>query len=229
MSTNISSSKDKPCTDEVEQEFSKLRIPDPKPSPTFTGTESNAEGEEEDKRKADLPERDDSITVEIAQQFKSEGNTLYAKGEYELALKKYTIALSSPFTSSSERSIYLGNRGAVNLKLQRFEQVIKDCSEALRLQPAYKKALLRRKEAYECTYDFDSAARDAKSLGLSKSEIERLRLKGIEKKKKDTDQALNSLKGLGNSILSNFGMSLDDFKVEQNPDNNGSYSVKMNN
>ncbi len=40
------------------------------------------------------------------------------------------------------------------------------------------------------------------------------------------DEAMSKLKDLGNSILGKFGMSLDNFKVEQGED--GGYSVKMN-
>lgn len=37
------------------------------------------------------------------------------------------------------------------------------------------------------------------------------------------DEALSKLKDLGNTILGNFGMSLNDFKVSQ--DANGSWSI----
>ena len=41
------------------------------------------------------------------------------------------------------------------------------------------------------------------------------------------DEALGKLKELGNSILGNFGMSLDSFKMNQNPEN-GSWTISMN-
>jgi hypothetical protein len=41
------------------------------------------------------------------------------------------------------------------------------------------------------------------------------------------DEALSKLKDLGNSILGNFGMSLDSFKVAQDP-NSGSWNISMN-
>jgi len=38
------------------------------------------------------------------------------------------------------------------------------------------------------------------------------------------DEVLGNLKQLGNSILGNFGMSLDNFKMEKN--SNGSYNIQ---
>jgi hypothetical protein len=49
-----------------------------------------------------------------------------------------------------------------------------------------------------------------------------------EKMNKLKDEALGKLKDLGNSILGNFGMSLDNFKMTQDP-NTGSWSINMNN
>jgi len=45
-----------------------------------------------------------------------------------------------------------------------------------------------------------------------------------EKMEKLKDEAMGKLKELGNSILGNFGMSLDNFKMSQDP-NTGSWSV----
>ncbi len=42
------------------------------------------------------------------------------------------------------------------------------------------------------------------------------------------DEAMGKLKELGNSILGNFGMSLDNFKMTQDP-NTGSWSIGYNN
>jgi tetratricopeptide (TPR) repeat protein len=49
-----------------------------------------------------------------------------------------------------------------------------------------------------------------------------------EKNEKLKDEALGKLKDLGNTILGNFGMSLDDFKMQQDP-STGSWSINMGN
>ena len=48
-----------------------------------------------------------------------------------------------------------------------------------------------------------------------------------EKMSKLKDEALGKLKELGNSILGNFGMSLDNFKMQQDP-GTGSWNISMN-
>lgn len=48
-----------------------------------------------------------------------------------------------------------------------------------------------------------------------------------EKMSKLKDEAFGKLKELGNSILGNFGMSLDNFKMQQDP-GTGSWNISMN-
>lgn len=45
--------------------------------------------------------------------------------------------------------------------------------------------------------------------------MEKLREEKMEKMK---TEVLSGLKSLGNTVLGNFGMSLDNFKMQQNPD-----------
>jgi len=51
--------------------------------------------------------------------------------------------------------------------------------------------------------------------------------KDKEKTEKMKNEALGQLKNLGNTILGKFGMSLDGFKMNQNPD--GSYNISYQN
>lgn len=46
-----------------------------------------------------------------------------------------------------------------------------------------------------------------------------------ERMNKMKDEALGKLKDLGNSILGNFGMSLDNFKMQQDP-KTGSWNIR---
>lgn len=169
---------------------------------------------------------DDSITAQAAHQFKEQGNHLYKSARYTEAIEKYTAASTSAHASPEERAVYLANRAAANLKLQRFSHVVTDTTNALQLKPAYSKALSRRRQAREALKEWRGALEDAKTLNAPSFEIQRLQSLADEKDKKDGQEALQSLKGLGNSILSNFGMSVDDFAVEKDS-GTGSYSISM--
>lgn len=184
-----------------------------------TSTEDTSKLKEE-------PKLDATISKEDAAMLKEEGNKLYKSGDYETAIEKYSRATKSAHASDDDRAVFLGNRAAAYLKLQRFNEVVDDCTEALRLRPAYVKVLSRRKEAREALKDWRGALEDARELKQKPSELQRLQFLADEKEKKDRAEALDSLKGLGNSILSNFGMSIDDFAMEKDP-NTGSYNISM--
>lgn len=169
---------------------------------------------------------DESISAEQALAHKESGNALYKSGDYKGAIAKYTLAASSAHSPPEARAIALANRAAAQLKLQRFRETADDASEALTLKPGYVKALLRRKEARVALKEFRGACEDAKELGKSQGEIGRLERLAQEKEKKDRDEALESLKGLGNAFLSNFGMSMDDLNMQQDPET-GSYSINV--
>lgn len=58
--------------------------------------------------------------------------------------------------------------------------------------------------------------------------INRLEKESQVRMEKLKEEALGKLKDLGNSILGNFGMSLDNFKTQQDP-STGSWNISMNN
>lgn len=66
---------------------------------------------------------------------------------------------------------------------------------------------------------------DEKLLKDTKSRISALEPKIKTKQQQETQEMMGKLKDLGNGFLSNFGMSLDNFKLNQNPD--GGYSINM--
>lgn len=95
---------------------------------------------------------------------------------------------------------------------------------------------------YEQMEQTDSALRDAKqALELStnansgsnaktktdiRNHIKRLEKLEEARMEKLKDETMGKLKDLGNSILGNFGMSMDNFKADKDP-NTGSYSIRM--
>ncbi len=109
---------------------------------------------------------------------------------------------------------------------------------AIEIKPTYTKALYHRLLAYKKKESFDLALKDAQILKEQHfpeaekeiAELEQAEKAKMEKLKTQTlgytqhiVKRVDQLKGLGNSILGNFGMSLDNFKLNQNPD--GSYNI----
>ena len=119
--------------------------------------------------------------------------------------------------------------------MEEYSLALEDCTRALELKPDYIKVLIRRCQVHEKLEKLEEALGDAKKvqeldptypkIGTLVRRLDEANKAKMEKLK---DEALGKLKELGNSILGNFGMSLDNFKMEQDP-NTGSYSISMNN
>lgn len=132
-------------------------------------------------------------------------------------------------------SIYHSNRAASLFHLTRYSECITDCTIAILLNPNYVKPFLRRSAAYEKTDQLTDALDDAKTaLKLEpsnlkmKKDITRLEKMEAERLEKLKEETMGKLKDLGNSILGNFGLSLDNFQAQKDP-NTGSYSISFNN
>lgn len=177
------------------------------------------------KPKSTVPSATKEMSAEEALEAKTKGNEFYKKGEYEKAFDQYSLAVSANGSSEKERAVALANGAAALLKLEKWEETVEWAGEALRLNEDYVKARVRRKEAREKLERYRDASEDAKQLG-EVAEVKRLEKLADDKEKRDMDKAMGDLKNLGNSILGNFGMSLDDFEMKKDP-NTGSYSVSM--
>ena len=128
---------------------------------------------------------DEAQALEAAEHLKQQGNVLYAAGDLEAAKvhnplwhhlcwsqsavaqqalwmqEKYAEASQrAPEGAKQQRAVYAANRAAVQLKQQCWKEAIRDCSEALELDPEYIKALLRRATAYEAVDDLEHTLSD---------------------------------------------------------------------
>jgi tetratricopeptide (TPR) repeat protein len=115
-----------------------------------------------------------------------------------------------------------------------YNSVVEDATIAVLFNPTYAKAYHRRCTAQEALGCTDKALDDAKmasqlapqdaSLRTLVARLQRVEDERLEHLKTET---MGKLKELGNSILSNFGLSLDNFQAKQDP-NTGSYSISFN-
>ncbi|KAJ2885789.1 TOM (translocase of outer membrane) complex component, partial [Coemansia asiatica] len=120
------------------------------------------EGDEENPESmtgAQIAALDKDTKKKIAQSLKSRGNKFFQAKRYSKAIELYTQALRF-----DEDPVFYSNRAACYAADNNYPLVIEDCSSALKLEPRYVKALMRRAQAYESTerfreslYDFTTA------------------------------------------------------------------------
>ncbi|KAI0673482.1 hypothetical protein C8Q78DRAFT_1076487 [Trametes maxima] len=140
------------------------------------------------------------------------------------------------------RAVLNANIGACFTKLVGFEdhkEVVSACSESLKDDPNYVKAMQRRAAANEQIGSWSSltsAQEDYKRLlellppnspdlvGIRRSLVA-LPPRIEAAQKQETSEMLDKLKGLGNSILGNFGLSTDNFQFV--PNGQGGYSMNF--
>lgn len=170
-----------------------------------------------------------------AQIHKKTGNDLFRSENYSDAMNCYNKGLQiCPLCFAKDRSIMYSNRAACKLRLNKKEQAISDCTKAVELNPSYPKCLLRRAQTYESLEKLDEALEDYKKV----VELEPSNREAIEacmrlpeeiniRNEKMKAEMIDKLKDLGNLILRPFGLSTDNFKLQQDP-NSGGYSVQFN-
>lgn len=169
-----------------------------------------------------------------AEALKKEGNEMYSQGRCEDALGKYATALeAAPEAATQQRAVLHCNRAACHIKQEQWAEAAQECSAALELDSKYIKALLRRCTAYEKLDDLERALADAEKVlelepgnSAAGQVAKRLTPVVVERREKLKDEMMGKLKDLGNMVLGKFGLSVDNFKAEQDP-STGSYSIKF--
>lgn len=190
------------------------------------------EKKEEEEEEVLSEEEIEKLRIE-AVDFKVKGNGEYKERKFAEAHELYSEGLRiCPKSCTKERSVLLGNRCACLMALQKKDMAIADCNAALKLDPNYLKVLLRRAQLLEETEKLDEALADYKKIveidpTIPVARAACMRLPKIievrnEKMKKEM---LGQLKSLGNKLLSPFGLSTNNFKMEQNE--NGAYNVQF--
>ena len=208
---------------------------------------SSGESSDEDVGE-DLSEEEKRDRCARAEEYKKEGNELYTSGMYEDAIDRYTRALeTAPLMGKNrrkkegpvddmvrQRCIYFANRAACHLARENYEDAIEDCGNAIDVDDMYLKAYMRRATAFEHMEEYDRGLRDAGYIlehidpknAFALSYMSRITPMAEKRREELKDEMMGKLKDLGNSILGTFGLSLDNFKAEQDP-NTGSYSIKF--
>ena len=125
--------------------------------------ERAAEGEDEDHDNRKLRKAD---RMRLVVKNKEEGTELFKGGNFRPAASRYQKSLThaakffdlSPDDEAEVRQIKLSlylNLSQCYIKLENWEQVLRNCNEALSLDPENAKALFRRSAVYEQKKDWD--------------------------------------------------------------------------
>ncbi|KAM9310877.1 tetratricopeptide repeat protein 1 [Gastrophryne carolinensis] len=215
-----------------------MREPDPDTKEEETGASNVMEGEPEEE---ELLEMEKHLTEDERQdrrkestRLKEEGNTLFKNTDYVAAEEVYSQALQTcPAFYKKDRSILFSNRAAARLKQDKKDFALKDCTKAIELNPDYVRALLRRAELYEKTEKLDEALADYQAIlqrdpscYQAREACMRLPKQIEERNEKMKEEMMSKLKDLGNLVLKPFGLSTNNFQVNQDPQT-GSYSINF--
>ncbi|KFD62725.1 hypothetical protein M514_09183 [Trichuris suis] len=160
---------------------------------------------------------------EEAMTMKEKGNEYFKSKNYYDAAKLYTEALKTCPPSFSEQ------------RANRPSMAIEDCNMALSFDPNYMRVLRRRASLYQQDEKtLEKAVEDLKliltqcptdtSVRRSLQEVER-RIEQRDTKMKD--EMMSQLKNLGNVILKPFGLSTDNFRVQQRSDVVKHFELKL--
>ncbi|KAH8288721.1 hypothetical protein KR054_008675 [Drosophila jambulina] len=227
--------------DEVVEKHSQLRLDDEAEEGAAGGDalvkqpDSEMSIEELREVEKNLSPEELAANKEKADKLKLEGNELFKNDDAEGAAKIYTAALDiCPSDSTKERAVLYGNRAAAKIKLDANKAAIDDCTKAIELWPEYVRVLLRRAKLYEQDDKPDESLTDYKRVseldpGQQDAREAQVRLPPIinERNEKLKNEMMSNLKDLGNMILKPFGLSTQNFQMQQDP-NTGSYSINFN-
>jgi len=111
----------------------------------------------------------DGTPMSEAMCLKEDGNQLFRSSKYEQAIEVYGRAIAKVTSKDNPNEVdaIYNNRAACHQQLYQFNEVVKDCTESLKLMPQNNhKALLRRGLAYEALERFQHALDDLRAALL---------------------------------------------------------------
>ena len=188
-----------------------------------------------DEEKVQLSEEEIKVIEDKIISERKNAGELYKSGNYIQALNIYSLLLQDAKKANlKEQLVILNcNKGICFNKLMEKEKALECFTQALKYNPTYSKALCNRMlfskgDYLEALDDYNKLKEIDYNLWKNYSGMEyELQIKAENKKKEMTNEMLGKLKDIGNSLLGNFGISLDNFKMT--PNGQGGYSIQYQN
>ncbi|ANQ10994.1 Uncharacterized protein PCOAH_00052570 [Plasmodium coatneyi] len=195
--------------------------------------EGESEMEDDDEEDGNC-EDDKNEGGENIEEIKDQGNELFKKGDYKQAIFYYNKALKK-CKEKSTKSILYSNRAACYSHLANWNQVVEDCNKSINYNENFVKSYIRRSNAYEQLEKYNDASNDLnKAISLDSSllanyEMKQKKLKYLAEQQlnKEKEEMVGKLKDFGNLLLGKVGLSLDNFEVQKNPNNDGSFNIQF--
>ncbi|XP_015668882.1 sperm-associated antigen 1 [Protobothrops mucrosquamatus] len=115
---------------------------------------------------------------------KEKGNEAFVIGDYKEAIAYYSRSISALPTVAA-----YNNRAQTEIKLQDWQNAVRDCEAVLKMEPENTKALIRRSTVYNKLQNFKAAAEDLrKVLHIDpKNAIAKKKLSDIDKNLKESE------------------------------------------
>jgi len=171
---------------------------------------------------------------------KDEGNCNFKKRDFTEAVSLYTEALKKcPLLYELELSTLHSNRAAARHHLAITDDdrkaVLADCNKSIELNPTYLKPLIKRaviqrelgsEHLDESLADYKRIVELDPNNTIAKHAIFELTAEIEARNEKLKLEMMGKLKDLGNLCLKPFGLSTENFQLNQNPDTGG-YSVNF--
>lgn len=165
---------------------------------------------------------------------KEEGAGFFNRGEFQEALDKFKQALLYLEEQESDLITKLNsNVGICHMKILQFQEAIQYFDNSLAENPLFVKARVNRAVCYFKVGDHKNAMNDFEEIKktdpdlLNEKLYEKCKTECEKEAEKQKEQMMGELKNLGNKLLGNFGLSLDNFKL--NPDGKGGYNISYQN
>lgn len=94
--------------------------------------------------------------MDKATTYKMEASDLKNEGDYQGALEKFNLAI----TSAPPSAMLLANRGDILFRLNQFKASVRDCDAALEKNPDSAKALRTRGKSFKSLGEYEKARKD---------------------------------------------------------------------